>query len=123
MNGQSRLTYFLRRSAMDNTGLKPLCDFILDFWCEGWGCFFSFYYYLCIFFMYLHFSPFNPFTLRPRYDVMRFFVALTLEFLDEFLWLNISHETSLTGLFFSSISAFFSPLATGSVRGERAGLS
>ena len=85
--------------------------------------FFFFLLLFMYFFMYLHFSPFNPFTLRPRYDVMRFFVALTLEFLDEFLWLNISHETSLTGLFFSSISAFFSPLATGSVRGERAGLS
>lgn len=92
MNGQSRLTYFPRRSAMKNTGLKPLCDFILDFRGEGWGCFFIIFI-IYVFFMYLHISPFNPFTLRPRYDVMRFFVALTLKFLDEFLWLNISHET------------------------------
>ena len=55
--------------------------------------------------MYLHIILFNPFTLRPRYDVMRFFCCSKV--LDEFLRLNISHETSLTGLFSSTISAFF----------------
>lgn len=80
MNGKSRLTYFLRRSTMEDTALQPLRDFILDFLGEGW----VFYFFLLLF-MHVHITSFNRFTLRPRYDFMRFFVTLTLKVLDEFL--------------------------------------